>query len=327
MELFIEMKKFLPFLGFLFPVFLFSQNGDSLQIKTQEFNISPHTSLKYEQPKIADIYRKIPKNIAGMATDAVSQKYYLYSLGSLGLTAALIPADPVLIKHSRRMGERVGFNENHTYHNFGPLKIVPGDGGSFLYFMGNGTTFILIGSGLATYGLIKNDYRAISTSMQLMQSILMSGIVAQSLKRITGRESPFITAGNGREHSSWQFFPSFSSYQKNTSAYDAMPSGHLTTGVAAWVILAENYPEKKWIKPLGFTLMGLMSFEMVQSGVHWTSDYPVAILLGYLIGKNIAKNAMSKTNTAGASRDRRYSFSLASSYVYGNRVAGITVGF
>lgn len=284
-------------------------------------------SLKYEQPRIADIYRKIPKNIAGMATDAVSQKYYLYSLASLGLTAALIPADPVLLKHGRRMGENVGFNEDHTYHNLGPLKIIPGDNGSFLYFMGNGTTFILIGSGLGTYGLIKNDYRAISTSMQLMQSILMSGIVAQSLKRITGRESPFITTANGREHSLWQFLPSFSTYQRNTSAYDAMPSGHLTTGVAAWVILAENYPEKRWIKPLGITLMGLMSFEMVQSGVHWASDYPVAILLGYLIGKNIAKNAVSKTNSAGASHERKYSFNISSSYFYGNRVAGVTVDF
>lgn len=257
-----------------------------------------------------------------MASDAVSEKYYLYSLASLGLTAALIPADPVLLKHGRRMGENVGFSEDHTYHNLGPLKIVPGDGGSFLYFMGNGTTFILIGTGLATYGLITNDYRAISTSVQLMQSILMSGIVAQSLKRITGRESPFITTSNGRENSLWQFFPSFSAYQKNTSAYDAMPSGHLTTGVAAWVILAENYPEKKWIKPVGITLMGLMSFEMVQSGVHWASDYPVAILLGYLIGKNIAKNAMTKTNSAGALREKKYSFSLASSYVYGNLLQG-----
>lgn len=285
--------------------------------------------LLYERPRISDIYRKIPTNVAGVATELVSRKVYPYSLASLGLTAALIPMDPYLIREGRKLGESVGFHEDHTYHNLGPLKIIPGDAGSFFYFMGNGTTFVLIGSGLAAYGLLKNDYRALSTSMQVMQSILLSGIYSQTIKRLSGRESPFITAQNGREHSHWTFLPSFAAYQKQTSSYDAMPSGHLMTGVAAWVVLADNYPEKTWIKPLGISLMAIMSFEMVQSGVHWTSDYPIALLLGYLIGKNVVKNAVTKrkVGTDGIAAEKKYRWNISSSSLYGHRVAGVTVAF
>ena len=50
-----------------------------------------------------------------------------------------------------------------------------------------------------------------------------------------------------------------------------------------------------------------MSFEMMQSKVHWISDYPIAILLGYLIGKNIAKNARTKkTNGNETFRQKKY---------------------
>jgi hypothetical protein len=122
--------------------------------------------------------------------------------------------------------------------------------------------------------------------------------------------------------------PSFSAYQKNTSKYDAMPSGHLTTGIAAIIVLAENYPEKKWIKPLGFTMMGLMAFEMVQSGVHWTSDYPIALLLGYLIGKNVVKNAVvKKSENSSAFNEKKYKVNLSASNVYGVQVAGVTIDF
>ncbi|MGA9212451.1 phosphatase PAP2 family protein [Kaistella sp.] len=122
--------------------------------------------------------------------------------------------------------------------------------------------------------------------------------------------------------------PSFSAYQKTTSKYDAMSSGHLTTGIAAWVILSENYPEKIWIKPFGFALMGLMSVEMVQSKVHWTSDYPIAILLGYLLGKNVAKNAMiKKTENSLSYEKKKYNFTIASSNVYGIQTMRMGINF
>ena len=235
------MKKILFLVGFFNSIALFSQHIDSVsQLKTQEYAISDNTTLIYQKPRISDLYRKIPKNFVGVGTEIVSKRMYGYSLAALGSTIALVPADPWLIRESRKLGEKVGFSENHSYSNLGPLKIIPGDVGSFVYFMGNGTTFILIGTGLATYGLITNDYRAQSTSMQL----------------------------------------------------------------------------------------GVMSFEMMQSKVHWISDYPIAILLGYLIGKNIAKNARTKkTNGNETFRQKKYKMNIAASNLYGTQVVGMSIDF
>ena len=35
---------------------------------------------------------------------------------------------------------------------------------------------------------------------------------------------------------------------------------------------------------------GLMGFEMLQSKVNWTSDYPIAVFMGYVIGKSNVKS-------------------------------------
>ena len=54
---------------------------DSIQtqnIKIQEVKISENETFIYQKPKIWDVVNKIPKNIAGTATDIVSKKYYLF---------------------------------------------------------------------------------------------------------------------------------------------------------------------------------------------------------------------------------------------------------
>ena len=147
---------------------------------------------------------------------------------------------------------------------------------------------------MATYGLITGDYRAKSTAMQILESIIVSGVFVQPIKRLTGRESPFITADDGRWHSQWTFAPSFKAYQEDTPMYDAMPSGHLTTAMSALTVIAENYPDYKWIKPVGYTALGLMCYEMMQSKVHWASDYPIALFVGYITGKTIANRRITK---------------------------------
>lgn len=320
-------------------VFLFSltinstlkaqSNEDSLgvkkdTIKYQIYKISETENYQYRKLKISDLYKTIPKNILNTAKDMVSKEVYPYSIAAVGATAALVPVDPFLTRNARSFGKQIGFEYDHSYrHQFAPANV-----NTALYFMGNGTAVVLMGVGFASYGFIAKDYRAQSVSAQLVQSIIVSGVFSQTLKRITGRESPFITTQEGRENSSWHFFPSFAAYQKDTSRYDAVPSGHLTTGLAAWTVIAENYPEYKWIRPVGYTVLGLMCFEMVQSGVHWTSDYPIAILFGYLIGKNIAKSAIKKETTTNLSDYRtKYKLNFSSSSLGGIQTFGVNVVF
>lgn len=328
------MKIFIRFvIVFCFTALHGQKTTDSLSnpidsINTQSYKISDTETFVYPKTKISDVYKKLPSNIWNTAKNLVAPSVYPYSIAAVGATAALVPADPFLTRNARSLGIQLGFEYDHSYKKLGPMEIIPANLNTTLYFLGNGTAVMLMGAGFATYGFIAKDYRAQSVSVQLVQSIIVSGVFSQTLKRITGRESPFITMEAGRQHSAWNWFPSFSAYQKDTSRYDAVPSGHLTTGLAAWTVIAENYPEYRWIKPLGYTVLGLMCFEMVQSGVHWTSDYPIAILFGYLIGKNIAKNAIKKEKKLPLAENKpQYRLNFSSGSMYGIQTFGVNVTF
>jgi Membrane-associated phospholipid phosphatase len=133
-----------------------------------------------------------------------------------------------------------------------------------------------------TKGLITNDNRAIQTASQIGEGYLAMGITVQLIKHLTGRQSPFkTTEGSGN----WQLFPPLSHYQSDVPNHDAFPSGHLATAMASITIYAENYPEIRWIRPVGYTVMGIVGLAMMNNGVHWLSDYPLAIAIGYTYGK------------------------------------------
>ena len=73
------------------------------------------------------------------------------------------------------------------------------------------------------------------------------------------------------------------------SKYDAFPSGHMGTMMTTTVILADNYPEKRWIGPVGYSVMEIVGLSRINNGVHWASDYPLAIGMGYVFGKVTVK--------------------------------------
>ena len=64
--------------------------------------------------------------------------------------------------------------------------------------------------------------------------------------------------------------------------------------MATVTVLSSNYPEKKWIKPVGYTVMGLTAWAMMNTEVHWISDYPLALALGYLSGKISSSRHLKK---------------------------------
>ena len=80
-------------------------------------------------------------------------------------------------------------------------------------------------------------------------------------------------------------FPNQFAYAKNVPNYDAFPSGHLATAMATFTVISENYPEYRFIKPLGYTLLTALSFAMLNNGVHWISDYPLSLAMGYAFAK------------------------------------------
>ncbi len=108
--------------------------------------------------------------------------------------------------------------------------------------------------------------------------------------------------------------------------YDAFPSGHIATMMSVVTILADNYPEKRYIRPVGYSLMGLVGFAMLNNQVHWASDYPLAIALGYVCAKQVEKRNRKELESTRFKK-RRAELDYRLSYVNGQVLPGIVLKF
>ena len=165
--------------------------------------------------------------------------------------------------------------------------------------LGDGTTHMAIAAGFGLYGFLADDSRAMQTGGQVVEALLATGITVQLLKRISGRESPQ-TAVNGTSH--WRPFPSLAGYQRNQPKYYSFPSGHIATTMATITVIAENYPEARWIRPVGYGLLGVVGVSLVNVRYHWFSDLPLGMLLGYGFGKLAAHHDGGDSSTGGDSQ-------------------------
>ncbi|MGV9003577.1 phosphatase PAP2 family protein [Flavobacterium sp.] len=251
---------------------------------------------QYTKPEFWDMFRYIPNDLYKFGLFTIQKENLKWDALVLGTTLAAIPYDQKILDDFGKIGNKMGgWDKDSKYKSFLGLTIIPQNIPSAVYYMGNGgTTLILSGIFYGIGKLSNNDYRALNTSSELVECLFSVGLTTQTIKRITGRQSPVRAIADGNDGGAWNPFPSFSAYQSNTPNYDAMPSGHIATFMASLTVIATNYPEIKWIKPVGYSMMGVLAFNMVSGKVHWTSDYPIGIFIGYVIGKEIANRRITK---------------------------------
>jgi hypothetical protein len=265
----------------------------------QHYPISEDHTYSFKKPDFFDMIRFVPKDIVQFGLFTVQRENLIWTGLTIASTAAITPLDQKITDLSIDLGEPIGWDEDHSYNKlFGVFRVIPNDINSAIYYVGNGGTTLLLSGGFYVFGKLSNNYRALNTANELVEVLLSVGIVTQTIKRLTGRQSPNRAMEAGHPGGHWTPFPSFKAYQNNTPNYDAMPSGHVATFMATITVITTNYPEIRWIKPVGYSLMGIMAFEMISSKVHWISDYPLAILIGYVIGKNAANRRIFKKDKA-----------------------------
>ena len=268
-----------------------AQRSDTL---VQEYHIND-TVYFYPKPKHFAFVTQLPATYAGAARIAFNKESIKPWVSIAASTAVLLLLDQDIADKVQQASRHIGLSNTRIYHkgisfNIGSTNVdiyePPGNLNTAIYSIGEGIPPLLVSAGLWGFGLIKNDYRARTTASQIVQATLAAGLVTQLLKRTTGRESPFRATQDGGK---WRPFPKPSVYQKSVPMYDAFPSGHMGTLVSTYVVITENYPEKKWIRPVGISIMSLVGLAMINNDVHWTSDYPLAIGMGYAVGKATVK--------------------------------------
>ena len=311
--------------------FILSTANHAQQIEeSQTFEISDGVTYTYNKPKFFDVFRYVPNDIYEFGKFTVQKKNLLWTGMAVGGTLALLTFDQKLLDNAQELGEPLGLAEDVSYIRVLGIEFLPRDINGTIYYLGNGLTPILLSGGFYIAGKINNDYRALNTSSELMEVLISSGVSTQILKRITGRQSPSAAIENGNPGGHWTPFPSFKSYQTNTPNYDAMPSGHMTTYIATLTVIATNYPDVKWIKPVGYSIAGIMAFQMMSTRVHWASDYPFAILMGYVIGKNAANRRIKKevkSDVTGEITEPRFKTDFIFTFHSGYNMAGVSITF
>ncbi len=252
-------------------------------------------STTYTRPALLSFIKNIPSDIKGFTKQNLQYKA-LKPLLKIGIiTSVLMLADQKITNNFQHFT-----NDNHLSpeEKFKPIISVklggkstnigkiPGNLTTAIYNIGQGSSAMILAGGFLIKGIINKDNRALTTASELTEAFITLGVGTQFLKYFTGRENPSdATKSGGR----WRPFPSWSDFQNHKTKYDAFPSGHMASFISALTIIGENYPEKKWIRPVGFSLAGLCSLAMINNGVHWASDFPLGFALGYGYGKYIAK--------------------------------------
>ena len=257
----------------------------------------------YENPGTFDFIKFFPGNVIKYSKDTFRQEN-LFNIGAMvSVTALLVAYDQQMLDETQRFGRRIGLTGNNrmnrAFYVFGLPIELPHDKDTALYFIGDGWTHTSIAGLFLGYGLINKNSRALQTASQIACGMITTGLTTQLLKHITGRESPFkATAPGGK----WRPFPDQIKYHKNVPAYDAFPSGHLATAMMTFTVINENYPHSKIVKPVGYTLLTILSFEMVNNGVHWVSDYPLALAMGYSLGKIAVARGRKSVDSAASNQ-------------------------
>lgn len=302
---------------FLPPVKSFAGSGaDSLAIapdtvlhKTdslQEVILSDSVSYWYARPRPFQCFTRIPRDIVDLGKVSFAKKN-LWVTGSLiAASAVLVVYDQEILDGTEHFCNQIGLpgtNKQHKIINWsvklgdGSLQLpvlVPGNLNTGMYFLGDGMPHFAAVLGFWAVGKINNDNRSLQTASQLLESMVAAGLITQTLKHISGRESPFVSTAPG---GIWRVFPNQVEYAKHVPNHDAFPSGHLATLMSTVTVIAENYPENNLIKPVGYSLVGALALAMVNNGVHWVSDDPIGIAIGYAMAKIVTAKGHTVTNT------------------------------
>jgi membrane-associated phospholipid phosphatase len=134
-------------------------------------------------------------------------------------------------------------------------------------------------------GLVMKNNKIKKTSVLLAKSLLITGLIAQGLKRAFHRERP--GSGNGP----YEFGgPSFRGGDLS------FPSGHTITAFTFATFIAEYTKGKSKIIPvLAYAAAGLGAWSRVHDNAHWASDVIVGALIGHLVTKMILKKYTKKS--------------------------------
>ncbi len=137
-------------------------------------------------------------------------------------------------------------------------------------------------------GVIFKDRKARDTGVMAWETLLHTGLLAQVVKHLAGRQRPRVESGIDYWYGPVAFFKRYS--QGSFSRYDSFFSGHTVSAWSLATVIAENYKERLWVPITCYGLATLVGLSRLTEDDHWLSDVFVGAAVGYAVGKMVVRN-------------------------------------
>ncbi len=252
------------------------ESADRSQIPTsRDFDSTSAASLLI-QPTGSwyGMVSNVPVSVANYSYSLFSAQHVLNIVELGSVTAVLTLQDGPLWSETRRW-----YVHSRNFHAFADQMVATGDG---RFSVGIASAFFLDAAAF-------QNGRSFRTGEQLVEGLLSTGFTVQMLKHIFGRESPASVKDN---KSAWHLFPSEKKYFYNQPKYYSFPSGHIATAAMTFTILDANYPEARaYLRPAGYVWLASLGVGLAAKKMHWYSDFPIGLALGYGFGEIITRSA------------------------------------
>jgi membrane-associated phospholipid phosphatase len=150
----------------------------------------------------------------------------------------------------------------------------------FLTRSGDGKT--VIGVVGLTYGAayLTDNVKLQDTVYRGIESLAVSGVIAETIKHTAGRQRPIYANGDDRWNGPKYFFRMDKDY------FDSFPSGHATAAFALATTIALQYPDG-WVPYAAYTWAAGVSLSRIYNEAHWTSDVLVGSAIGFVTARQV----------------------------------------
>ena len=169
------------------------------------------------------------------------------------------------------------FNQHAEYGSWARPVVFTGE---YLPFIAGGSLF--------AYAKLKNDREVLGASFAVLQASLIEFFYNSTLKAVTGRPNPDWRHVSDMDSLSRTFRFGF----LRGGVFWGWPSGHTAATMAVVSALTSYYPDKTWLKVVGFGLVGYTMFGVSannRGGMHWFSDAVAGALMSYAVGSTVGK--------------------------------------
>jgi membrane-associated phospholipid phosphatase len=184
------------------------------------------------------------------------------ALAVVGVTAALVAADPK---------EAPYFRNTTAFHGFNRV------------FSGTNTSIGILVAPVSMYaaGLIWKDDKSKKTALLAAEAVVDAEILTTVMKDADRRLRPAAVAPNGNYSDTW--FEGGTSFLRGQGSF---PSGHMIAAMAVATVVARRYGhEHRWVPYVAYGLAAAVGFSRMTLSAHFLSDVFMGGALGYSISR------------------------------------------